>query len=74
MTDISQEPTPEFLEAYRRITGSDDTMAATVFAMVYGTAALDVMPDAVRASEIQRLHAGIMNEIARAKAAKAASD
>jgi hypothetical protein len=70
MSTIDTTPTPEFLEAYHRITGSNDTDAAAVFAAVYSTAALNQ----VSVSEIQRLHAMIAAEIRRAKEAKPASD
>jgi hypothetical protein len=50
MSDMNITPTPEFLEAYRRVTGSDDTSPAAVIAAVRSP-----MMD-----EIRRVHAGIM--------------
>jgi hypothetical protein len=44
-------PTPEFLEAYRRVTGSDDTSPAAVIL---------AMRDAATMHEIRRVHAEIM--------------
>jgi hypothetical protein len=52
-------PTPEFFEAYRRVTGSDDNSPAAVF---------DAMLDDATMFEIRRVH----EEIMRAKEATAA--
>jgi hypothetical protein len=55
-------PTPEFLEAFRRVTGSDDTSPRTVLPVIREHASL--------LREVRRVHAEIMK--AKAAAANAA--